>query len=81
MSTCQALADYAAQRDRLCPHPVDPAFFLSERGTRIKQNTLHVTFVQLSQQIGLRKQSDARGPRLHDLRHRFAISTLLRWYR
>ena len=80
-STRQALADYAAQRDRLCPQPVDPAFFLSERGTRIKQNTLHVTFVKLSQQVGLRKQSDARGPRLHDLRHRFAIGTLLRWYR
>ena len=80
-STRQALADYAAQRDRLCPHPVDPAFFLSERGTRIKQNTLHVTFVKLSQQVGLRNQSDARGPRLHDLRHRFAIGTLLRWYR
>ncbi len=80
-STCQALADYAAQRDRLCPHPVDPAFFLSERGTRITQNTLQRTFVQLSQQVGLRDRSDSRGPRLHDLRHRFAIGTLLRWYR
>ena len=80
-STRQALADYAAQRDRLCPQPVDPAFFLSERGTRITQNTLERTFVQLSQQAGLRGRSDARGPRLHDLRHRFAIGTLLRWYR
>ncbi len=80
-STRQALADYAAQRDRLCPQPVDPAFFLSERGTRIVQNTLQQTFVQLSQQVGLRDRSDARGPRLHDLRHRFAIGTLLRWYR
>ena len=79
-STRQALADYAAQRDRLCPHPVDPAFFLSERGTRIVQNTLQQTFVQLSQQVGLRDRSDSRGPRLHDLR-RFAIGTLLRWYR
>jgi len=68
-STRQALADYAAQRDRLCPQPVDPAFFLSERGTRITQNTLERTFVQLSQQAGLRGRSDARGPRLHDLRH------------
>ena len=80
-STRQALADYAAQRDRLCPHPIDPAFFLSERGTRIAQNTLLQTFVQLSQQVGLRDRSDACGPRLHDLRHRFAIGTLLRWYR
>lgn len=81
-STGQALAAYAAQRDRLCPHPVDPAaFFLSERGTRITQNTLQWTFVRLSQQTGLRNRSDQRGPRLHDLRHRFAIRTLQRWYR
>ncbi len=80
-STRHALADYAAQRDRLCPHPASPAFFLSERGTRITQNTLQRTFVRLSKQVGLRDRSDARGPRLHDLRHRFAIGTLLRWYR
>ena len=77
----QALADHALQRDRLCPHPLDPAFFLSERGTRILQNTLQQMFVQLSRQVGLRGRSDSQGPRLHDLRHRFAIETLLRWHR
>lgn len=80
-STGKALATYAAQRDRLCPHPRSPAFFLSERGTRIVQNTLQQTFVTLSRQVGLRGPSDSRGPRLHDLRHRFAVYTLLRWYR
>jgi integrase/recombinase XerD len=35
----------------------------------------------LSRQIGLRGVGDARGSRLHDLRHRLAIETLLRWYR
>lgn len=39
------------------------------------------TFVQLSRQIGLRGPSDCHGPRLHDLRHRFAVQTLLGWYR
>ena len=80
-STGKALANYAAQRDRLCPHPRSPAFFLSERGTRIVQNTLQQTFVRLSRQVGLRGPSDSRGPRLHDLRHRFAVDTLLRWHR
>ena len=37
--------------------------------------------MKLSRQVGLRGPSDSRGPRLHDLRHRFAVSTLLRWYR
>lgn len=39
------------------------------------------TFIKLSRQIGLRSPSDRRGPRLHDLRHGFALRTLLRWYR
>jgi integrase len=29
----------------------------------------------------LRGPNDRRGPRLHDLRHRFAVETLLHWYR
>ena len=45
------------------------------------QNTLEQTFVQLSRQVGLRSPSDSRGPRLQDLRHRFAVATLLSWYR
>ena len=80
-STQQALGRYAAQRDRLCPHPLSPAFFLSERGTRITLSTLDWNFVQLSRRVGLRGPTDSQGPRLHDLRHRFAVSTLLRWYR
>jgi integrase len=32
-------------------------------------------------QIGLRAVDSSRGPRLHDFRHRFAVQTLLRWYR
>ena len=80
-STAKALKAYATQRDQLCPQTCSPAFFLSERGTRIVQNTLEQTFVQLSRQVGLRSPSDSRGPRLHDLRHRFAVRTLLRWYR
>ena len=38
-------------------------------------------FRELSRQIGIRKPGVRNGPRLHDFRHRFAIETLLRWYR
>ena len=34
-STRQALINYAAQRDRLCPNPGSPSFFLSEHGARV----------------------------------------------
>ena len=82
-TTRLALSRYAAQRDRLCPNPLSPGFFLTERGTRITASALRWTFAKLSSQTGLREPSKfhGNGPRLHDLRHRFAVNTLLRWYR
>lgn len=44
-------------------------------------NTVEQTFVPLSHRVGLRGPEQTQGPRLHDLRHGFAIRTLLRWYR
>ncbi len=80
-STQQALADYACLRDRLCRKPKCPGYFISEQGTRLTQWAARWTFVRLSHQIGLRGPQDRHGPRLHDLRHRFAVRTLLTWYR
>lgn len=80
-STQNALQRYAACRDCLCRSPVSPSFFLSERGTRLTEWCVRWTFIKLSRQVGLRGADDSRGPRLHDLRHRLALSTLLRWYR
>jgi integrase len=80
-STRHALQAYAGCRDRLYPKPVSPSFFLSERGTRLTEWAVRSTFVKLSREIGLRSAGDSRGPRLHDLRHRLAVTTLLRWYR
>ena len=41
------------------------------------------TFAKLSQQLGLRTaaKGHGRGPRIHDMRHRFAARTLINWYR
>ena len=75
------LARYAERRDSLYPTPSTPSFFLSEQGTRLTAWSVRHTFVNLSHQIGLRAPEDHHGPRLHDLRHRFAIRTLLHWYR
>jgi integrase/recombinase XerD len=78
-STREALRRYRAIRDRICPRA--QGFFVSERGKRLTSERVWWTFVQLSHQIGLRGPADRHGPRLHDLRHRFAVQTLLRWYR
>jgi len=80
-STQRALEHYARVRGHICPRPGSPAFFLSERGTRLTDHNVRWTFIQLSHRIGLRNPSDSHGPRLHDLRHRFAVQTLLNWYR
>lgn len=80
-STRVMLQRYAEQRDRLFPSALTASFFLSERGARLSQWAVRYTFVKLSHQIGLRGPQDHDGPRLHDLRHRFALTTLLHWYR
>ncbi len=82
-STKKALNSYARQRDRLCPHPTGPGFFLDERGNRVTGSTLRCTFAKLAQRTGLRAPSECHGngPRLHDIRHTFACRTLLGWYR
>jgi len=80
-----ALQRHAKQRDLLLPRPASPAFLLSERGTRVTQCSARYNFVVVSRAIGLRPPANGhhhgRGPRLHDMRHRLAAMTLVRWYR
>ncbi len=80
-STVEALVAYARRRDRLCPRPVDPAFFVSTAGTRLLYQNVHYTWLGLVRRAGLRPRSAWCRPRPHDLRHSFAVRTLLGWYR
>jgi integrase/recombinase XerD len=80
-STLEALRRYRELRGRLCPRAHARSFFISERDTRLTVWSVRWTFVQLSHRIGLRGPDESHGPRLHDLRHRFAVQTLLGWYR
>lgn len=77
----RVLQQYEHQGDRICPDPQDPNFFLSDSGTRLTGCNVRHTFVKLSRQIGLRGPHASHGPRLHDLRHTFAVRTILNWYR
>jgi len=83
-TTQQALVDYAARRDAILPGVKVPAFFVSECGRRVSAFSAWKNFVKIARQIGLRPPpaEDRRGgPRQHDLRHRFAVATLIDWYR
>jgi integrase/recombinase XerD len=80
-TTRDKLRQYLQLRDQIWPHPQSPSFLLSERGTRLSGWMVRRWFICLSHQIGLRQPTDHCGPRIHDLRHRFVIQTLRRWYR
>ena len=82
-STCQVLAEYLRRRTTPlgAAAGVRPIVFVSSWGHRLDSGDIHRTFYALSRQIGLRGATDSHGPRLHDLRHRFATHTLVHWYR
>jgi integrase len=75
-----ALRAYAEQRDRRVIRPRSDAFFLSESGTSLRYITVHHTFDRLRHQLGWKSGRQQRAPRIHDLRHTFAVSCLIRWY-
>jgi integrase/recombinase XerD len=72
---------YAKRRDQIyAPHRVS-YFFVSSHGTRLIVSNVSKIFRNLSRQIGIRDPGVGHGPRLNDFRHRFAVETLLGWYR
>ena len=80
-STVKVLRDYSAQRDRLCPQPAASSFFISVLGRRLTRRRVLAVFTRLVDQAGLTPRGGSRRPRVHDLRHGFAVATLLDWYR
>lgn len=80
-STTAALTRYAAVRDEHHPRPAAPALFLSAAGTRLLHSNVGLTFTRLAAQAGLTRRSASCRPRIHDVRHSFAVATVLGWYR
>ena len=80
-STQEVLEQYRVRRERFLAGCAAPTFFITRRGNHLDIGDIHRTFYLLSRQIGLRGATASHGPRLHDFRHRFAVQTLLRWYR
>jgi integrase/recombinase XerD len=80
-STSKELAAYRARRDRFVRRLPCRHFFVSNRRTPLAPGVVHRTFHHLLDQANIHACKGAPRPRLHDLRHRFAIWTLLRWYR
>ncbi|NPV78664.1 MAG: tyrosine-type recombinase/integrase [Firmicutes bacterium] len=80
-TTIVALKEYARQRDRLSGNPRAPSFFVSTRGTRLIDACVRHVFRQILGRLGLQPRAGSGRPRIHDLRHTFAVNTLRDWYR
>jgi integrase len=76
-----ALREYLQIRNAYLHADLSDAVFISPAGTRLIYCNVHATFRQLRADTGLTPRSPACRPRIHDLRHRFAVQTLLDWYR
>ncbi len=78
-STTTKLASYACRRDELHPRRRSTTFFVSQVGTSLNSSTVNHTFRQLVTSLAL-DGGDVH-PRMHDLRHSFAVRTLINWHR
>jgi integrase len=78
------LKEYARKRDWLLGYSPEP-FFVSDEGIRLTDCAVRYNFAIVCQTIGLRAEQrffkHGVGPRIHDLRHTFAVKVILRWYK
>lgn len=80
-STQKVLARYIKRRCLFLGDRPSLYLFISSTANRLAQSSVSETFYALSRQIGLRHPCANHGPRIHDFRHRFAVRTILTWYR
>lgn len=79
MSTTETLRRYVIQRDHLCPRPRSTTFFLSGTGTKMDRSRVGKAFRKITTAMGVR--TEQIHPRIHDLRHSFAVRALIEWQR
>ncbi len=80
-STVTALRRYIATREELRPRTSTTALFVNVSGGRLGIRSVHYAWPLLTARAGLQPQPGSRRPRVYDLRHAFAVRTLLDWYR
>lgn len=82
--TKNQLKEYVRKRDRLLGYTPDP-FFISDKGIRLTDCPVRYNFALIGKMIGLRTEQPFHkhgvGPRIHDLRHTFAVKVMINWYK
>jgi integrase len=83
-STVEALARYRRQRARHVPTTPDMPFLISSRGRRLGQplgdRQAHRVFNALRDSLGWVNRGAHGAPRLHELRHSFAVRRVTLWH-
>ena len=79
-TTVEALGTYSSLRDRLVQSPTSSTFFVSSRGTAVIYPDFSDRFRVLVRSTGV-GANFPRSPRVHDIRHSFAVKTLVRWHK
>jgi site-specific recombinase XerD len=80
-STSVALQCYIEVRSRVAAAAAEDPLFLTRGGRRVYHTNADLAFRQVLTRCGLRGGKGCPGPRMHDLRHTFACTRLLKWYR
>jgi integrase len=75
-----ALREYLQRRRALRPAPAVPALFISAYGTRLLGHHAEAEFRRITALTGTGANA-VTPPRIHDMRHAFAVRTLAGWYR
>ncbi len=79
-SVVQALRRYRRTRNRHLKVTADIPFFVSKKGKALGSRQVHRIFVQLRQQLGWANRGAHHAPRIHDLRHHFAVRRMMLWH-
>ncbi|NGO55407.1 tyrosine-type recombinase/integrase, partial [Allomesorhizobium camelthorni] len=80
-TTVTVLGEYAERRDASSERRGSEFFLVGEHGGRLHKQNIQLVFIKSLRQIGLRGPAGSGGPRIHGLRHTYAVRALLHWYR
>jgi integrase/recombinase XerD len=80
-STVEVLRKFSIYREQHLSHPVISRFLVNHKGNALNIWTVDWVFRKRLIQIGIAKPKEHCNPRVVDLRHRFAVMTLLQWYK
>jgi len=80
-SLCNVLCQYRLHRNRLNPNRVLPQFFITARGRKCSSGQVYKIFRQILKNAEIPFKGRHYGPNVHQLRHTFAVRSLLQMVR